>query len=236
MPDDDGDESPTDKMDEYLLPYDYAGPNALNAAAALKNQDLVRSLILLAEAGPPPEGSEAQEKWLEKVVDKLGRKTGITDDQFGHWLQALDGRQVVVILDICHSGGFATNEKGISRERPEPHFDFLDRELSRLKDIGQRNVALLTACRTGEASQAQVVKSKDTLLMLSVLTYFLVRQFESSPGPLELSTAYDRCRTDMKEYFASSVYQAASKDQQPPVKPHEPLLYSDLAHKAFLRP
>ncbi len=236
IPDDDGDEAQTDKLDEFLMPHDFAGPDALKAAMVLNKVDLVRSLLLLAEAGPAPDGREAQQSWLEKASDKLARKTGITDDQFGHWLQALDGRQVVVILDICHAGGFATREKGLPRKSPEAEFNFLDRELSRLKDIGQRNVALLSACRTGESSQAQVVISKDKKRMFSVLTYFLIVQFENSRGPLELSVAYDGCRTAMKEYFASREYQAAAKDQKPPLKPHEPVLYSDLAHPAFLRP
>ncbi len=40
------------------------------------------------------------------------RHSCVTDDQFGHWLQRLAGRQIVVILDACHSAGFADEGKG----------------------------------------------------------------------------------------------------------------------------
>mgnify|MGYP001073480424 CR=1 FL=1 len=29
----------------------------------------------------------------------------VLDDTFGRWVQELDGRQVLVVLDTCHSGG-----------------------------------------------------------------------------------------------------------------------------------
>ena len=69
-----------------------------------------------------------------------------------------------------------------------------------------------------------------------MLTFFLIRQFEKLRGPLELSHAYEGCRTDMKEYFASSEFLNFCRDRKIPAIPHEPLLYSDLPHKAFLRP
>ena len=59
----------------------------------------------------------------------------------------LDGRQVVVILETCHSGGFATHEsestKGIEKPQPVDDFNFLGPQLGRLKDIGQPEIALL---------------------------------------------------------------------------------------------
>ena len=36
--------------------------------------------------------------------------TVVMDDTLGRWVQALDGRNVVVILDACHSGGQATGK------------------------------------------------------------------------------------------------------------------------------
>jgi len=40
------------------------------------------------------------------------QKTAITDDAMGRWIQELDGRKIVVIVDACHSGG-AADGKGI---------------------------------------------------------------------------------------------------------------------------
>jgi hypothetical protein len=53
-------------------------------------------------------------------MDELGictalHATMLLDDAFGRWLQNLDGRQDwPVILDTCHSGGQASNEKGLA--------------------------------------------------------------------------------------------------------------------------
>ena len=239
IPDDDGDETQADTLDEFILPYDFVSSDALKAASLLKRHDLARWMLKLAEAGPEPEDREAHEKWLAKVDDRLTRRTGITDDQFGHWLQALDGRQVVVILDICHSGGFASREKGLQPEVSGPQFNFLDRELSRLKDIGQRNVSLLAACRTGEASQAVVWTGKDSGLLFSPMTYFLRLRIAGSTGPLELVPAFEGCKASMKSYFASKEYQEARAEaakHKQSMEPHEPLLYHDPTQAVFLRP
>ena len=40
-------------------------------------------------------------------------KTQLTDDEFGRWAQNLSARKVLFIIDTCHSGGLATNAKGI---------------------------------------------------------------------------------------------------------------------------
>ncbi len=40
-------------------------------------------------------------------------ETMVLDDEFGRWIQDLDGRRVVVILDACHSGGSCQGAKGL---------------------------------------------------------------------------------------------------------------------------
>jgi len=237
--DDNGDEEQTDKKDEYLLPYDFAGLDTLVAARRLEQADVYKTLMALAGGGSWPTNQREAEAWQPRVRSALVRNTGITDDQFGRWLQNLDGRQVIVILDICHSGGFATHEKAVPGVDGGALFNFLDRELSRLKDIGQRDTALLAACRTSDSSQAVVFKSKDSLLRVSAMTYFLAVPIVNSTGPFELADAYDACKTGMKTYFASKEFQevrAEAAKHKKSINPHEPLLYSDLTHAAFLRP
>ncbi len=236
--DDNGDEGQADKKDEYLVPYDFAGLDALVASRRLEQADVYQSLMALAGAGSWPTNERAANDWIPKVENALIRKTGITDDQFGLWLQNLDGRQIVFILDICHAGGFAAKEKGESIDRGVS-FDYLDRELCRLKDIGQRDTAVLAACRTAELSQAAVYKTKDSGLLISVMTYFLIDPLVNAAGPVELTEAYELCRSGMKKYFASKGFleaQAEARKVKHPLEPFEPVLYSELTHAAFLRP
>jgi hypothetical protein len=80
------------------------------------------------------------------------RRTMVLDDAFGRWLQEWDGRRIVVVLDACHSAGLSDGGKSLARSAPtaaQPEaprgFDFLDSELARIKDIGQRETALLAS-------------------------------------------------------------------------------------------
>ncbi|HWB14054.1 MAG TPA: DUF4384 domain-containing protein [Pirellulales bacterium] len=114
---------------------------------------------------------QAQNDLYQKVNDLLCQRSGISDDEFGHWVQALDGRRVAVMLDACFSGGFADEpgdgagqrggeiplEKALHQTitpaaRPL-RFDFLHSQLGRLKDLGQGNTAMLAASRAGQTSQ-----------------------------------------------------------------------------------
>ena len=106
----------------------------------------------------------------------LARETGITDDTIGHWLQRLDGRQVIVILDVCHAGAFAAGGK--TKGDVEPFsFKLFDERMNRLKDIGQNECTLLAACA---ADQVSLIRDQNDL---SVLTYYLLEGARSSSGP-----------------------------------------------------
>jgi len=103
IPDDNGDE--TDQLDEVLLPHDFWTLNLLGSLVKKLEQGqldeklkprVLAAVNLVQRAGSP-----------QKAAEWLSRATGVSDDLFGHWLQRLDGRQVVVILDACMSGGFA---------------------------------------------------------------------------------------------------------------------------------
>ena len=117
------------------------------------------------------------DQWLEWIGDDEGadkqaedmvRHCCVTDDQFGHWLQRLAGRQIVVILDACHSAGFADEGKDLGPvqvgksavnslstvPRASDNFGYLTTQLTRLKDIGQNETAPLTACGSKESTLA----------------------------------------------------------------------------------
>ncbi len=206
-----------DDLDEYLVPYDYMGPNAvygmekLNAAGQLpaEYQPVLSSVKKLIEQVGPDSAS-----------DLLIRETGVTDDLFGHWLQKLDGRDVVVILDICHAGGFATLEKSLGPDKKPKAFDFLDQELVRLKDIGQANTALLSASATAENS---LVRQENDL---SVMTYYLAEGLFGNPDSLTIQDAHQICIRGMERYFV----------EHPNAPPHHPQLYNQIAKPIFLKP
>jgi hypothetical protein len=113
------------------------------------------------------------------------RETALVDDVFGRWLQRLDGRCILVVLDACHSGGAAKQpgQRGV-REVPEAvafgkgftlpgvrdegQSGFLDSELPQVRDIGQRGTAVLAA--SGSVQLAFERRDRS----LSVMTHFLL--------------------------------------------------------------
>lgn len=239
IPDDNGDE--TDKLDELLLPHDFWTLGLLASLAKKLEQGqldeslkprVLAALQLVRKAGSP-----------QKAAEWLSRATGVTDDLFGHWLQRLDGRQVVVILDSCMSGGFATAEKGedvplksaeIDKPSPPAPFDFLDSEVARLKDIGQKETALLAACRRNEVTLIR----ED--LKHSVFTYHLLREIQQAQPPDELNGAYRDISQAMKNYFRTTGLQAENdRLQAAGALPHAmgyPFLINNCSKPVHLRP
>ena len=153
----------------------------------------------------------------------------VMDDLFGRWIQDLDGRRVVVILDACHSGGQfgrkgrghvktvdddAAKETQSARSSRIGSLDallrdvvgqknvggtgswvFLGDEISRIKDIGQDDAAVLCS-----SSEEQIsVERRDG--KLSAMTYFLLKYVveEGSP-PVTLRSAYDYLKTEVPKY------------------------------------
>lgn len=232
VPDDNGDE--TDGQDEFLVPHDYMGLAALMGIAKK------------AEEGTLPKEFAQYVELAKRVLQKkeslakeeraLIRQTGVSDDLFGHWLQKLDDRQVIVILDICHSGGFAAQEKDLQSppELPTNSFDFLDQEVSRLKDLGQRGQCLLTASSTKESSLVRLEGD------LSVMTYYLIDDLAKAKGPLEINQAHRACVSGMQSYFESDLFRQVNQQLtsvgRKPLSPHSPQLYNYAGKPVFLKP
>ena len=246
IPDDNGDEA--DGQDECLLPYDFVDLGML----AVMNKHRKAGTL-----DPKLEPRVAQ--WLEiarkarsveKAAAQISAHTGVTDDLFGHWLQRLDGRRVVVILEMCHSGGFATQEKGLVDSQQIKAFDFLDSEVSRLKDIGQRDSALLTACGSKESAYALRLRDDVRLALeeaqkravekavpenMCVMTYYLVESLVADPSPLDLEQVHAHCRAGMKEYF-DTINGLRGKQGLELLTPHEPLLFNDCVKPVLMKP
>lgn len=211
LPDDNGDEP--DSLDETLCPADYMTP------------DVALSLLQRAEKGEITLTDDDQAR-LGRLVnyyreaDAAGRDgtavmqraAQITDDAFGRWLQRLAGRHVVVILDSCHSGGFAQNK---SLTRRGATFDFLDGEMVRMKDIGYEGHAMISAAAADEYAWENAEDG------LSVLSLMLHDYMTSGPAPATLRDVFTFCEVRMKEYFdeRERIQREQGAEPQPPSRP-----------------
>ena len=237
--DDDRDEP--DGLDEFIVPHDMFSVSAWVALAKQRDEGRLDpsmieyhryGLAVLKDCVRKTNGNVEQAEELMKQV--LYRNTAVTDDLFGHWLQALDGRQVVVILDICHSGGFATNERklkgGPVRNVALPFkekFDFLDGETVRLKDIGQTNTALFSAC----GSQETTIERSDNGLM----TFCLMESIQKATGKLTLPDAHSQVSTAMANYLRE-MNEKRMQLGKPQLKMYQPLLYPPANNSFLLKP
>jgi len=247
LPDDNGDEP--DGQDEYLLTHDYLDMGIINVLLEKKKQGTLPDAHLadLAKVAPVIKGARN----LDEVHNRLTRFTCITDDLFGHWLQRLAGRQVLVILDICHAAGFANKEKSLTPSADNPTgFHFLVRKSARLKDIGQADQALLAACSAAQVSYAvrmrdetlaKIQKEKGALEEwakddLAVLTYFVCDSVVNAPGPLKLEDAFSQIHKGMKAYFVILDPIGKKYKWDPPLVPHAPLLFNNCTKPVYLKP
>lgn len=112
--------------------------------------------------------------------EKSLRSSGIVDDEVFRWLQDLDGRSVVIVLDGCD---------GIGLSKPvDPSVSahgFLDHEVDRLRKLGQRSIAVIAASRPGETA---LVKPDGSMSEFSSL---LADRIRDAGGRLSLREAFD---------------------------------------------
>lgn len=134
------------------------------------------------------------------------RRTMLMDDTFGRWVQELDGRKLIVILDTCCSGGQSANQKGIDGPdgigqlaRGGQSFDFFGGEVDRTKDIGQKETALLASSKPVESSFERLEGD------LSVMTYFMVEHIHDHTGSLSLRDAFTYVENRVPSYVRSRV-------------------------------
>jgi hypothetical protein len=203
-----------------VLPmYDFMTPNTVAELQKLKTngkltsdqkQQLARAEDLTGRAATQDAGSVA-------VV----REWGLTDDRFAHWLQGLAGRQVVVLLDSPYASAFAP-QTGRSASDP------LAGGVARLRDLGQREIALLGAC--GQ-SLFDVQRDPEGL---SLMTQFLIQSIQSAPAALSLEQAYrelsSKLETRLQEINRQS--QASGKE----AVTYRPYLVNTGTREVFLKP
>jgi hypothetical protein len=131
------------------------------------------------------------------------RHTMLLDDTLGRWLQELDGRRVVIILDACHSAGQHAQGKGLDpiglarssgANPPEFLFHRLVKRLEAMKDLDQKELALLASSK---ASQISFERQEGDM---STMTYFLVELLRREEGPVTLTQAFEYVKVQVPAY------------------------------------
>jgi hypothetical protein len=186
----------------------------------------------LAEAGGE-NAPGAEDKANGQAHAFLIRSTVVTDDEMGHWVQKLDGRRVVVILDSCHSGGLnptggpadPTRARG-ARGRPGG-FDFLRSEFARLKDLDQPSLTVLSAASEDEAS-AELGGQANGAFTAALLS--LVAQ---KPAPIDIRQALDFSRTSIAEEIEARNRLRARRNLEP-IKVFVPQLFTTDPQPVYL--
>jgi hypothetical protein len=125
------------------------------------------------------------------------RQTMLLDKTFGRWVQELDGRKLLVIIDACHSGGQTQDAvKALTGgDAATPFRKFFFATLwTRTKDIGQRETAVLASSRATQISFER--RGGD----LSVMTHFLIEKLTESAGPVTLLDAVEHLQAQVPAF------------------------------------
>jgi hypothetical protein len=125
------------------------------------------------------------------------RRTMILDDVFLRWLQDLDGRQIVLVLDACRAGGML--KLSAARDLPaaeseQPFFARVAAGIRELKALGQTDLGLLASCRASEASYLR----KDG--KHSVMTWYLLDALRAGDTALDLGAVHARLQPRVRAY------------------------------------
>ncbi|MEM8944463.1 MAG: DUF4384 domain-containing protein [Planctomycetota bacterium] len=228
IPDDGSDEA--DGQDELLLTHDFAGPAMLGylfeqqKANKLDQAGIEQFKQLLRLAGIRP--GAANQPSDAQITSNIMRATGVSDDALGRWIQTLDGRRVIVILDSCYSAGYAEIEKSFTTTSDPSRVDFLDTEMGRLKDIGQADALLLASSSVKKESRARGDDFPDGRGPFGAMTSYLVEALIRDNNSLSMQQAFEHCQNGLREYFRGA----------PEDIVHEPFLIGNNGDMIMLRP
>jgi hypothetical protein len=150
-----------------------------------------------------PKRSDAMESYLTVYDNDSGqlrtqaeleawvRERMILESTMARWLQELPGRQIVLMLEACRSGGFAAS-KGAQR----PWTYFLDQS-ARVKGISQLGTIVICACAADENDR--FTTGSDAV---SWMPYFLIQAMDQLPAPLTVQQAFTFYQQGVKSRLA----------------------------------
>ena len=153
-------------------------------------------------------GGRTEDRQKEFLVPYDGsnrniEKTMLMDEAFGRWIQELDGRKVLVIIDACHSGGMAARAKSRSKAQDEDadwkplHFAFT--RLATAKNIDQKDAAVIASSTSSQYSFVR--KERD----LSVFAYYVLQTVLEARTPLSHVQLYEAVKPLVSRYVEENI-------------------------------
>ncbi|MGD9724000.1 MAG: DUF4384 domain-containing protein [Pirellulales bacterium] len=136
--------------------------------------------------------TEEYENWVR------GRM--ILETTLARWLQELPGRQIVIMVEACRSGGLALAKGQADR------WTFFTQQAARVKGISQLNTIVICACAPDENDRFS--KSEITWM-----PFFLTEAMDQYPAPLTVLKAFEHYQRGVKVRRA----QVNEAGQQEPV-------------------
>lgn len=214
----------------YLWPYDFLAPPVLEM---LMKKD--------QEGRLDPHLSARVRAWhafclRHASAQDAGRgllsATGIPTTVLLSWLQALSGRQVVLLFNTQYgAAGFAPDQKGILEgARLSP--GTFGPQLGRLKDIGQREIALLSSSPPAQTPFWLVTAGKP-----AVFTLGLEYAFQHTHGCLTIEKAQEEMTGLIQEFLTDSNRQRQAAGKKPvAIESVRPYLVNHCTRPVILRP
>lgn len=207
-----------------LVPHDFVPPEALEGLVQQgKSEGLPR---LLAEQVLQAIELVKRMGSVRAATPQIARMTGIGEDLFAHWLQALAGRQIVLIFDTGYAGVFAP---GGAKGDASSQLESFGSQVTRLKDLGQQEIALLGASGPKEKAALRIEDE------LSLLTMCLIKILNQTPGSVTLEDAHKRSTAMLQDLVseANRRRQAAGQEPLPVAKPY---LINSCTRPVMLKP
>lgn len=130
--------------------------------------------------------------------------TMLMSETFGRWIQELDGRKVLIVLDTSQGEDKAGNAQETEADTEWKTLGFAFKQLAGLKDIGQKDVAIISSCALGEGSYSR--RERD----LSVFTYYVLLAIKTAKEPM----THARLCEEVKPLVSRYVEQNFSGRQQ----------------------
>ncbi len=132
---------------------------------------------------------------------EIYRSSNLSASTLARWLQELQGRQIVFILDTCHSGGLFRS-KGFEK-------NFMAARAKQMKALAQMNMLVLASCAADEQSLFEGTKNKTMWF-----TYCLTEAIEApdSPRPLTVQATHEYSRQRMRTLLREG---NAGREQEP---------------------
>jgi len=177
--------------------------------------------------------SRAHSEQLTKAEGLGGREAvirqwGLGEDLLAHWLQMLAGRQVVVILDAPYASAFAA-QSGTPPGSGTPPQGPMTYGVSRLQNLGQREIALLGACAS---PRFDVLRDPQGL---SLMTELLLQSLQRASGPLSLEDAHREVAKNMEARLAE-INQRLRAEGKEPITPYQPYFVNSGTRPILLKP